>query len=121
MIPYRPLIGWAGTVLVLTLNSVFVPSARAVFVNGGFESGIANASPPVPWTITTYSNLTGITLQTPQTLAGLNLAAGGVVASTVTLNAVSPLSQPDSDLGTTASLRVTPADHLARANDRHAQ
>ena len=105
MIPYRPLIGLAGAVLVLTLSSVFAPSARAVFVDGGFESGVSNAAPPSPWVLTTYLNKTGITLQSPQTLAGLNLAAGGVATNTVTLTATTPLSQPDSDLGASASLR----------------
>jgi uncharacterized repeat protein (TIGR01451 family) len=105
MIPYRPLIGLASAVLALTLNSVFAPPARAVFVDGGFESGAANVAPPAPWTVTTYSNLTGFTLQTPQTLAGLNLAAGGAGASTVILTATTPLSQADADLGTSASLR----------------
>lgn len=105
MIPYRPMIGLAGAVLVLTLNSVFAPSARAVFVDGGFESGTANANPPPPWVVTTYLNGTGITLQSPQTLAGLNLAVGGTATNTVTLAATTPLSQPDSDLGSSASLR----------------
>jgi uncharacterized repeat protein (TIGR01451 family) len=107
MIPYRPLIGLAGAVLVLTLNSVFAPATRAAFTDGGFESGTANATPPPPWILTTYLNplVPGVTLQSPQTLAGLNLAVGGVATNTVTLTATMPLSQPDSDLGTTTSFR----------------
>jgi hypothetical protein len=104
MNPHRPLIRLASIVLVLTLNAVFAPPARAVFADGGFESGPTNAAPPVPWTIATYLNSAGFTPQTPQTLAALNLSAGGG-PYTVTLFASSPLSQPDSDLGTSASLR----------------
>ncbi len=81
----------------------------AVFTNGGFETGAANA-PPVGWTVQTDLN-PGITLQTPQTLAGLNLVptiAGHAapVALTTTLNsATGPLTQVDPLLGLTGSLR----------------
>jgi len=74
---------------------------EAVFVNGGFETGAAGVAPP-SWTVQTYLNPTaGITVQTPQTRAGLNLQAGGD-ALTTQLNAT---NQPDPQLGAGASLR----------------
>ena len=75
---------------------------EAVFVNGGFETGAAGIAPP-SWTVQTYIDPinTGITVQTPQTRAGLNLQAGGA-ALTTQLNAS---NQPDPNLGAAASLR----------------
>ena len=76
-------------------------SREAVFVNGGFETGAANVAPP-SWTVQTYLNPTaGITVQSPQTRAGLNLQAGGD-ALTTQLNAS---NQADPQLGAGASLR----------------
>ena len=49
--------------------------SSAVWTNGGFETGAAGAA-PTGWTVNTFLN-NGITVQTPQTYAGLNLAAGG--------------------------------------------
>jgi hypothetical protein len=80
-----------------------------VFTNGGFEMGPGN-SPPQGWTVTTDLN-PGVTIQTPQTLAGLGLAPaiGGHAAPTArtdTLNSpTGPLMQTDALLGLTASLR----------------
>jgi len=76
-------------------------SREAVFVNGGFETGAAGIAPP-SWTVQTYLNPTaGITVQSPQTRAGLNLQPGGD-ALTTQLNAS---NQPDPQLGVGASLR----------------
>ena len=54
-------------------------SEAAVFSNGGFTVGDAGAAPPAPWVVTEYlnPNMTGVTIQSPQTLAGLNLVANG--------------------------------------------
>lgn len=81
----------------------------AVFTNGGFESGTNNNAPP-NWTVTPLFNPNaGVTIQTPQTRAGLNLQTTGnpvPTARTVTLvTAAGPESQPDANLGTAASLR----------------
>ncbi|HKO50498.1 MAG TPA: hypothetical protein VJV79_22400, partial [Polyangiaceae bacterium] len=74
---------------------------EAVFINGGFETGAAGIAPP-SWTVQTYLNPTaGITVQSPQTRAGLNLIAGGDMLTTQ-LNAS---NQADPNLGATASLR----------------
>ncbi|HEX2670484.1 MAG TPA: hypothetical protein VHM25_06415, partial [Polyangiaceae bacterium] len=72
---------------------------EAVFVNGGFETGTAGTAPP-SWTVQTFIN-DGITVQSPQTRAGLNLATGGDAITTL-LNAS---NQQDPNLGATASLR----------------
>jgi hypothetical protein len=77
-------------------------TSSAVFANGDFESGAAG-TPPQSWTVNRYLN-PGITVQTPQTFASLNLAAGGV-ANTVELAAAGPLTQTDIALGAGASLR----------------
>jgi uncharacterized repeat protein (TIGR01451 family) len=77
-----------------------------VFANGDFEGGVAGAAPP-SWTVTAYlgTNNTGVTIQSPQTRAGLNLNPGGIL-NTVTLNAPGgPLTQIDPALGAGASLR----------------
>jgi hypothetical protein len=104
----------------------------AQFANGGFEVGAAGAVPP-SWTLTEYlnPNPNGVTIQTTQTLAGLNLVSGSVgacatqancpavgeygtcaagmcksTAHTLLLNsAAGALSQSDPTLGATASLR----------------
>ena len=73
-----------------------------VFTNGGFETGPANNPPPAPWTVTTYLNSTGVTITTPQTRAGLNLATGGNALTTE----IAAVNQPEPDLGVPASLRL---------------
>ena len=75
----------------------------AQFTNGGFETGAAGTAPP-SWTLQSFKNV-GITVQTPQTLAGLNLMTGGKPLTTILASATGPLTQPDPDLGATASLR----------------
>lgn len=79
------------------------------FTNGGFETGAAGATPP-SWPVTPYLN-NGITVQTPETLAGLDLVtmiAGHSAPkdlTTILVSATGPLTQPDADLGPAASLR----------------
>jgi len=75
-------------------------ASQAVFVNGDFETGTAG-NPPPSWTVTPYRN-GGITVQTPQTRAGLALQTNQGDALTTILNAS---NQPDPDLGAGASLR----------------
>ncbi|CAN5138720.1 hypothetical protein BH09MYX1_BH09MYX1_05330 [soil metagenome] len=53
---------------------------QPVWVNGSFEDGGVGVLPP-GWTATSNLN-PGVTIQDPQTFAGLNLAAGGDVAVT---------------------------------------
>jgi hypothetical protein len=78
-------------------------TSSALFTNGGFETGAAGAAPP-SWTVQTFLNA-GVTVQTPQTRAGLNLQAGGVARTVTLASAGGPLSQPDPSLGAGASLR----------------
>ncbi|MEI9937366.1 MAG: hypothetical protein WDO69_09075 [Pseudomonadota bacterium] len=72
---------------------------HAVFSNGDFETGTDGAAPP-SWTVQTFLN-PGITVQVPQTRAGLNLAPGGDAITTI----VNAANQPDPDLGAGESLR----------------
>jgi hypothetical protein len=85
---------------------------EAVWVDGDFESGTAGQAPPSPWGVTAELNpRAGITLQTPQTLAGLNLTptiAGHAAPQSLTFTLASaggPLSQPDALLGNAGALR----------------
>ena len=109
---------WVPRALWLALMSLFAacslggPDAQgerlgeaqsAVFTNGGFELGAANAAPQ-SWTVQTFLN-TGITISTPLTRAGLNLAAGGVATTFTLASAGGPGSQQDMALGAAASLR----------------
>lgn len=73
----------------------------AAFINGDFESNAIGVN-PTGWTISTFSN-PGITDNRPaaQTLASLNLAAGGYSASHIVGGATE--SQSDPDLGGGAS------------------
>jgi hypothetical protein len=84
-------------------------SSSAIFTNAGFETGTTGAAPP-SWTVTPYLN-PGITVQTPQTIPGLDLATAitghaAPIADTVIMDA--PLGAgtlPDALLGLGASLR----------------
>jgi len=68
--------------------------------------GIGDAGPPpAPWAVNTYLNSTAFTPQTPQTVAGLNLNAGGTALTVVETSAGGPLQQVDADLGAGATLR----------------
>jgi uncharacterized repeat protein (TIGR01451 family) len=78
--------------------------SSAVFTNGGFEMGAAAMPPGAPWAVQTSLN-PAITVQTPQTLAGLNLAAGGLAKTILLASAAGQDSQVDTDLGAAASLR----------------
>src|ERR1700722_12609660 len=71
---------------------------QALWTNGGFESSAVGAQ-PAGWTISTNLD-PGITIQTPQTLAGLNLGAGGVNLSSVVGGAPNSQSDPDAPLVT---------------------
>jgi hypothetical protein len=76
---------------------------QALFSNGDFETGNNGQAPP-SWTVTTNSN-PGITIQSPQTKAGLNLQPGGNPLTTILATAAGPESQTDPDLGNQASFR----------------
>jgi hypothetical protein len=82
----------------------------AVWVNGGFETGTAGQAPPSPWGVTPLFN-PGITLQNPQTFAGLNLQTSitGKPAprplTFIQASAGGPMSQPDALMGAGATLR----------------
>ncbi len=76
-------------------------SSAALFTNGDFETGTTGLVPPSPWALTTYLN-PGVTVQTPQTRAGLNLGAGGVALTTT----IAASNAAQADLGNLASLRV---------------
>jgi uncharacterized repeat protein (TIGR01451 family) len=84
--------------------------SEALFANGSFESGSANAAPP-GWTVTGYKNDSsgGVTRETPQSREKLNLSGPyttAAAAQTVTVySAAGPESQPDAVLGTGAELR----------------
>ncbi len=71
-----------------------------IFTNGGFEIGVAGTPPGAPWTVATFLN-PGVTVQNPQTRAGLNLAPGGNALTTI----IAGVNLPDPDLGLGASLR----------------
>ena len=83
-----------GVALAAACGSNGAPSGHdldpRVFVNGGFTAGAVGAVPPAPWVLTDFLNpyspnatTGGVTLQTPQTLAGLNLEPnGGTCAAT---------------------------------------
>jgi uncharacterized repeat protein (TIGR01451 family) len=78
--------------------------SSAIFTNGGFETGVATMAPPAPWAVQTSLN-PAITVQTPQTLGGLDLAVGGVAKTIIVSSAGGPGTQADPDLGAAASLR----------------
>jgi MYXO-CTERM domain-containing protein len=76
----------------------------AAFINGDLEADAINATPPTGWTISSFINPSITDLRpNPQTLASLNLATGGYLATHVVGGATE--SQPDPDLGLGASLR----------------
>jgi hypothetical protein len=77
----------------------------AAFSNGDFETGLPNQAPP-SWTVTPFLNPNpGFTTQQPQTLSSLNLGSGGSPLTAIVNSATGPGSQPDPNLGATASLR----------------
>ena len=75
-----------------------------LWTNGGFETGGTGTVPAAPWVVQTFLNQ-GITVQTPQTVAGLKLQPGGVARTTILHAAGGPGTMTDPDLGATASLR----------------
>ena len=84
----------------------------AVFTNGDFESGTPGSVPP-GWTVSSFLNTVGVTVQTPQTPADLNLSPGGVVTTFILNSPVGPLSEPDPYLANAASLRWPRYGHQA--------
>ncbi len=109
--PWARAASWVGAGFVLVACATDVSSgspeatgrvSSAVWTNGGFELGAAGAAPQA-WTVTTNLNPpAGITVQTPQTLAGLNLAPGGHAITTE----IAAVNQPDPDLLLAGTLRV---------------
>jgi hypothetical protein len=94
--------------LFLALAACFVMGrlASAQFTNAGFEIGESGLSPVSPWIVDTYVNpVDGVTLQTPQTEAGLNLTESGSNLTCITNSPGGPDSQPDANAGAGASLR----------------
>jgi uncharacterized repeat protein (TIGR01451 family) len=78
---------------------------QAVWTNGDFESDAIGSSPPAGWTLTTNLN-NGITDTRPsaQTLASLNLVAGGT-SFTAVVGGATAESQTDPDLLLAGTLR----------------
>lgn len=77
---------WIGAATGCSRELAAAPSvgarAEALFQNGSFESDTPN-TPPMSWTVNAYLNRR-VTLQSPQTLAGLNLdPTGGDLATRV--------------------------------------
>lgn len=77
---------------------------QPVWTNGDFESDPVGTSPPTGWTLDTYLD-PGITDLRPgaQTLASLNLSAGGAAGTEVIGG--SPETQIDPDIGGSGTLR----------------
>ena len=94
------------TALVASVGMLLCSSAIwAVFTNGGFETGTIGAAPPSPWTVQSFLNTAGFTVQPAQTEASLNLVAGGKALTVVVGSQQGPGTQTDPQLGTAASLR----------------
>lgn len=97
----RPL-AWAGTALAafgLMACSAEKPAdpgehvgsaSQALWGDPGFESDTVGSAPAASWTVTPHVN-NGVTVQSPQTYAGLSLANGGAAATV----AVGTGSDPD--------------------------
>lgn len=68
-------------------------SRQPVWSNGGLDNG-TTGTPPPNWTITPNLN-PGVTVQDPQTFAGLNLQPGGVANTSTILGAVESQSDPN--------------------------
>ena len=62
-----------------------------VWTNGDMET---QGTPPPGWTVTTNTN-PGVTIQDPQTFAGLNLQGGGAAATSTVTGAVESQSDPN--------------------------
>jgi hypothetical protein len=86
--------------VLLALSAV----GGAVLTNGSFETGKPGSVPP-GWTVNSFQNAVGVTIQNPQTVDGLNLSPGGSVTTFILNSPAGPLSQPDPFLGNDASLR----------------
>lgn len=86
--------------VLLVLSAV----VGAVFTNGSFEAGTPGSVPP-GWTVDSFLNTVGVTIQNPQTVDGLHLSSGGAVSTFIINSPAGPLSQPDPFLRNAASLR----------------
>jgi hypothetical protein len=92
--------------LALAAGLVLGRETAAQFTNAGFEIGGPGWPPALPWLVTTYLDPSeGVTLQTPQTEAGLNLTGSGFDLTCIMNSSNGPDSQPDPNLGLDASLR----------------
>ncbi len=71
--------------------------AQPIWVNGGFENDAIGTTPPSGWTLTTNLNSTGLTdtRPNPQTLASLNLTAGGILMTAVVGGPTETMVDPD--------------------------
>jgi uncharacterized repeat protein (TIGR01451 family) len=91
--------------LALTAELVIGQATSAQFGNGGFEIGQSGLPPSLPWVVGTYMNpFDGVTLESPQTEAGLNLTQNGTELTCITNAPGGPYSEPDADLGTGGSI-----------------
>jgi hypothetical protein len=95
--------------LILSVGIFIGQEMSAQFINGGFEIGVSGAPPNPPWIVTAYLNpVDGVTLETPQTEAALNLTDGDgeeLDLTYLTNSSSGPQCQPDANLGAGASLR----------------
>jgi hypothetical protein len=90
--------------MLRSLPLVLPAVVATVFTNGSFENGPPGSIPP-GWTVNSFQNTVGVTIQNPQTVDGLNLSPGGTVTTFILNSPDGPLSQPDPFLGNAASLR----------------
>ena len=74
------------------------------FTNEGFETGTPGLVPP-GWTVSSFQNVVGVTIQHPQTRDGLNLSPGGSVTTFILNSPAGALSEFDPFLGNVAALR----------------
>ncbi|HMI92025.1 MAG TPA: hypothetical protein VK509_11705, partial [Polyangiales bacterium] len=73
---------------------------QAVWVNGDFEASAIGSTPPTGWSVTNYTNNTGVTgssTAAPASFTALNLTAGGKTETFVVGGAAE--TQVDPDLG----------------------
>ena len=104
---YRAMKRLAAIVLVAACGGSSTPTGTAtqnVWTNGDFESDSIGTAPPTGWTLETYLD-PGITDTRPsaQTLASLNLSAGGAAAGEVIGGTAE--TQTDPDVGASGTLR----------------
>lgn len=78
--------------------------SQAAWIDGSFADDTPGSPPPVPWTLSTYLNQTGVTITTPMTEAALNLTTPGTTGtppSGTTQVVAGPIQDPQApNLGT---------------------